>query len=694
MKIKKMKSFVALLLAVTLVFSTNIIPASAAKKVKVSSVKVVSPTGSKKVAYVAKGKTIKLSTTVKVKPNKKANKGVTYKSANTKIAKVSKKGVVKGKKAGTTKITVVSKKNPKKKKTIKIKVVKNAVKKVTLDKKSTVVGIGNTTKLKATVKASKKSSYKGIKWTTSNKKVATVTKNGVVKGVKGGTAKITATAVDGSKKKATCKVTVGASIKTVSVVNPLKSRYSDVISVQLDSAKVLTKSGFQVKLKEYSDGNFNKIAEIEDVFTTDNKNYKLYLKNNNVYVGEYVQVTVPSLSGIKTAQTQFKSEAEDLDEVIIGEVGDNIGEYISNSLRGYSVAAIASGTLPSGLTFNAKKSYFGGTVKAVANNNKVTFKVTNELNETQKVNYNFLIGDANHLYVESRTVGEKTGDKIYSHQGVSEYLNIVGGSDSNNVVLTDSCGGKFEISSSSDDGFRIRANSDAKLAAGTYNVKYKVTDSVNTNIAAYGTLKVVVSASVPVTVVLKNTEAAGYPTVYFYNHNLETEYSGYDFNNVSANGVETITANLPKGNYTIYYQSYGVKKVLAKYVGLNAAATLSYNLSAGRDIKVNVLDKNGQALKQRYYVDIYRADELAEDPTSYREARDYGGYYSDGYWDADDNYIEDGYYETVTFGKALPGKYILKVFSDDTDKEIASQTAVTVGNVDVTVNIKTSLVNN
>jgi len=45
-------------------------------------------------------KKVKITTTVKVKPNKKANKKVTYKSANKKIATVSAKGVVKGVKAG------------------------------------------------------------------------------------------------------------------------------------------------------------------------------------------------------------------------------------------------------------------------------------------------------------------------------------------------------------------------------------------------------------------------------------------------------------------------------------------------------------------------------------------------------------------------------------------------------------------
>ena len=55
---------------------------------------------------------------------------------------------------------------------------------------------------------------KGLKWSSSDPSIATVDSNGLVKGVKGGTSDepctvtITATAQDGSGKKATCKVTV------------------------------------------------------------------------------------------------------------------------------------------------------------------------------------------------------------------------------------------------------------------------------------------------------------------------------------------------------------------------------------------------------------------------------------------------------------------------------------------------------
>lgn len=179
------KSLTALTMAGAMVFSMNTMPVSAAKKKAkakstVKSVKVVAPSGSKKSATVAKGKSIKLAVTVNA--TKKAYKKVTYKVSNKKVISVSKKGVVKGKKSWTATVKVISTKNKKKKASIKIKVVSGAVKTIKLNKSSLALNVGDSGKLSAKVTASKKA-YKTLKWTTSNKKVATVTSKGVVKGI-------------------------------------------------------------------------------------------------------------------------------------------------------------------------------------------------------------------------------------------------------------------------------------------------------------------------------------------------------------------------------------------------------------------------------------------------------------------------------------------------------------------------------
>lgn len=96
------------------------------------------------------------------------------------------------------------------------------VAKITLNKTSASVVKGKTLTLKAAAKPSD-ATNKGVTWTSSNKKVATVTSKGVVKGVGYGTATISATAKDGSGKKATCKVTVKAATKAVTVPNVTNS---------------------------------------------------------------------------------------------------------------------------------------------------------------------------------------------------------------------------------------------------------------------------------------------------------------------------------------------------------------------------------------------------------------------------------------------------------------------------------------
>lgn len=80
--------------------------------------------------------------------------------------------------------------------------------KVTLNKTSASLRYGKTLTLKAKVTPSDTTNTK-VKWTCSNTKYATVTSKGVVKVKKAGighTVKITATAKDGSGKKATCKI--------------------------------------------------------------------------------------------------------------------------------------------------------------------------------------------------------------------------------------------------------------------------------------------------------------------------------------------------------------------------------------------------------------------------------------------------------------------------------------------------------
>ena len=101
------------------------------------------------------------------------------------------------------------------------------VTKITLDKTSASVTVGETVSLISTVLPSD-ATNKGLTWATSNTGVAAVSTTGVVKAVKAGTATITATAKDGSGKTAACKVTVNPLV-TVTPVDAFVERLYTVV---------------------------------------------------------------------------------------------------------------------------------------------------------------------------------------------------------------------------------------------------------------------------------------------------------------------------------------------------------------------------------------------------------------------------------------------------------------------------------
>ena len=155
--------------------------------------------GNKK-AYV--GKTTKISA--------KATKGakLSYKTSNKKIAMVSSKGVITGKKAGTVKITITAKKSKYKtvKKTITVKVYRQKQKITASNVKLTT---GQRKNLGA--KARTRLSYK-----SSNPKVVTVDKKGNLTAKKTGTAKITVTALaNNTYNKASRTITVTVVKKSI-----------------------------------------------------------------------------------------------------------------------------------------------------------------------------------------------------------------------------------------------------------------------------------------------------------------------------------------------------------------------------------------------------------------------------------------------------------------------------------------------
>lgn len=361
----------------------------AKKKVTVKKVTVKSNYG--KSVHVAVGKKVKLTTTVKVTPNKSANKKVTYKSSNKKIATVSSTGNVKGIKRGSCKITVTSKKNKKKKAKISVKVVKQ-VTKVKLNTTSAMIYAGKSMTLTATLTPTS-GSYKKVIWSTSDKKIATVSSAGVVKGVAAGTVKIKATSVEGTKKSASCTVKVlAANTINLSSVQVLSKH---VVRVTLDKAKVLTASQFAVEGKRYAVGTYTRNFKIAQIRNYDNKTYDLTLDNTySISQDSYVRVSIASLPGNGTksmeAQAVFVKSSVPVTKNWIGVVGDEWNETIDLSEYCYgNISYNVTGSI-GGITYRASENalIFSGRPDTVTVGTVMTIKAVDELeNEvTQKIN--------------------------------------------------------------------------------------------------------------------------------------------------------------------------------------------------------------------------------------------------------------------------------------------------------------------
>ena len=176
------------------------------ENIKVSKITITTTTSNK----IATGKKVTLKAAVT--PSNAYNKGVTWKSSNTKVATVSSSGVVTTKKkmgGKTVTITATAKDGSGKKASYKIYIKKGIVKKVYISGVKSVKA-GKKLYLKGKTSASS-GANRTLKWSSSNTKYAKVSSKGTVTTYKAGkkkSVKITARAVDGSGKSKTVTIKI------------------------------------------------------------------------------------------------------------------------------------------------------------------------------------------------------------------------------------------------------------------------------------------------------------------------------------------------------------------------------------------------------------------------------------------------------------------------------------------------------
>lgn len=196
-------------LAVAIALTVIISPMATTKGVSgVPAVTVTVEAATKKLSLKASNKKAYVGKNTKI--SVKATKGakLSYKTSNKKIATVSSKGVITGKKAGTVKITITAKRSKYKtvKKTITVKVYRQ-------NQKITASNVKLTTGQRKNLgaKARTRLAYK-----SSNPKVVTVDKKGNLTAKKTGTAKITVTApANNTYNKASRTITVTVVKKSI-----------------------------------------------------------------------------------------------------------------------------------------------------------------------------------------------------------------------------------------------------------------------------------------------------------------------------------------------------------------------------------------------------------------------------------------------------------------------------------------------
>ena len=135
-----------------------------------------------------------------------SNKDVFWSTSNSDIATVNQKGKVIGRKLGFATITATALDGSEVEASCEVQIV-NPVESVSLSKTTISLLVGQTKKLKATIKPDN-ATMKSAKWTSSDSSVAIVDEDGEVISIKAGSTTITAEASDNSGKKALCYVTV------------------------------------------------------------------------------------------------------------------------------------------------------------------------------------------------------------------------------------------------------------------------------------------------------------------------------------------------------------------------------------------------------------------------------------------------------------------------------------------------------
>ena len=563
------KRFFALVLAFAVAVSILTVPVqeSYAAGGKVKTVAVTNLPA--KQLTLKKGKSFTLKTKVSVS-GKKVSKAVTYKTSNKKVATVNAKGKITAKKKGTATITIYSKAD--KKKTCKIKVtVGTPVTKVKLNKTKANLNVGKSLTLKTTL-SPKKPSNKGIIWKSSNTKIATVTSKGVVKAKKAGMVKITATAKDGSGKKAVCKITV----KKTETVNPkpddpkqeeptpetpldiksMKIVQADMMEVTFTKATALTAADFNVWAKRYENADYLKKYTVSQVTTTDSITYKVYITGDMVFgKGLYIKVEIPKLQLSK--ECVYMEETYNIENSVtlsykVGATVKDTRQRLGTGYANYSISGLPAG-IQYEVTTEATKQvmeFSGSPRKAGVYNSVLVYE--DEIGSKYRLTIRWIIYDENNLIVCDKEEGALNTNwsslftPVYAYGGSGSYTYEIIRAESDSAILNN-CKIVADL-----DKININATG---IASGVYKIRIRVTDKNDATKTGTGTLTFTIVDAYYIRGIVR--DANGDPIEqYCYSIINKNKYAEYS-NTIS--GVRYSTYNLSTKKYDGTFYDEGLE---------------------------------------------------------------------------------------------------------------------------------------
>ncbi len=372
--------------------------------------------------------------------------------------------------------------------------------------------------------------------------MVTVSQKGVVLARSQGTAIITAKAQDGSGKKAKCTITV----KKVIRIKNVKVMSDGVLKIELTDASKLTAKNFAIKSKKLVNGAYLNDLKVSDVYTDDYITYYVVTENGVGY-GEYIHVYINSLTGSsKTATYEMlysrnENKTNYYFRYVYLKENENIqdGNYDDYVIEPYSCNGYTQATwseLPKGIKAENtvdRVILSGRPTESGLKETVFTFK--DELGYIYKTTVVFMTCSEEYIVAPSRNMHYVTRENNMAYVGDEI---IVSSNNEFRKLKYEIIGNNYGLAIGEDDEY-MHIYGD--LAAGTYDVKIKITDTVK-NISATVTYRYNIQKGIKITGNVKDLAGAPIPDIPVYADNNEDSKYGLCY---SAWTDE-------KGNYTLY----------------------------------------------------------------------------------------------------------------------------------------------